>query len=132
MANNRPVVVSILAVLAYIGAVFSLLGGIAMLFGSAFLGAMLAKLIPSMAMLATAGTVLLIVLGIIFIGLAVLDYFVGKGLWNGKNWARILVIIFAALGVLGSIWPFNIVGLVIDGLVVWYLGFYKPAIAYFK
>jgi hypothetical protein len=122
--------ITVLAVLGYIGAVLTLLGGIGLIFGSTALVGMLAGLnVPILAGLSAS---LFIVVGIIMIALAVLDYFVATGLMKGSNWARILVIIFAALGILGSIWPFQIGPIIIDAVVIWYLGFYKPAVAYFK
>jgi len=135
VSNERHWGITVLSILGYIGAVATLLAGIILLLGSAYLGNLLAA-IPAAAgigaAIATLGTIGFIVLGIIFIGLSILDYFIAKGLWDGKNWARIIMLIFAALSVLGSLWPFNIVSLVIDGLIVWYLGFYKPAVKYFK
>jgi len=135
VSNKRHLGITILAVLGYIGAVVTFLMGIALLLGSAYLGSLIAS-IPATAeissIIATIGTMGFIVLGIIFIGLAILDYFIAKGLWNGKNWARILMLILAGLGVLSSLWPFNIVNIVIDGVIIWYLGFYKPAVKYFR
>lgn len=130
--SERPVGVTILSILAYIGAAFTLIGGLLMLVGSAFVSTFIAAIIPQFSAFATIGTALTIILGIIFLALAVLDFFVGKGLWNGKNWARILVLVFAGLSVLGSLFPFSIANLVISAVIVWYLGFNKEAIAYFK
>jgi len=132
VSKGRHWGITVLSVLGYIGAVATLLLGIAMLIGSAFISNVINQFVPKLAAYATVGTVLFIVLGIIFIGLAILDYFIAKGLWNGKNWARILLIIFAALSVLGSLHPFSISSLVINGVIIWYLGFYKPAVNYFK
>jgi len=135
VSNERHWGITLLGVLGYIGAVLTLLTGLAMLTFSAYLGNLLAS-IPAMAdigtIITTLGAIGFIVLGIIFIVLSILDYFIARGLLNGKNWARILMLIFAALGVLSSLWPFNIVSLIIDGLIIWYLGFYKPAVGYFK
>jgi len=132
VSKERHWGITLLAILGYIGAVATLLIGLTMLIGSAFISKLITQFVPEFATYAEAGTVLFIVLGIVFIGLSILDYFIARGLWNGKNWARILMLIFAALGVLSSLWPFNIAGLAIDGLIVWYLGFYKPAVNYFK
>lgn len=131
VVSQRPIGVTILAVLAYIGAVFSLLAGIAMLFGSAIIGPILNK-IPEYAMAATWGPIAFILLGLFLIACAVLDYFIGKGLWNGKNWARILVLVLTSLSALSSLMSFDLVGLVIAGLIIWYLGFNKKTIPYFK
>ena len=132
VSKERHWGITVLAVLGYIGAVLTLLAGIAMLFGSAFISSIITKFASQFATYATAGTVLFIVLGIIFIGLAILDYFIAKGLMRGQNWARIIIIVFSALGILGSLWPFSIVNLIIEAVIIWYLGFYKPAVNYFR
>jgi hypothetical protein len=132
VSNKRHWGITVLGILGYIGAVATLLLGLTMLIGSAFISDLITQFVPNFATYAAAGTVLFIVLGIIFIGLAILDYFIARGLLNGRNWARILLIIFAALGLLGSLHPFSIGSLVIEGLIIWYLGFYKPAVNYFK
>jgi len=132
VSGERHWGITVLGVLGYIGAVVTLLVGIAMLFGSAIISPIINKFAPQLAAYTTAGTVLFIILGIIFIGLSILDYFIARGLLSGKNWARILVLAFSVLSVLGSLSPFNIANLVIGAVIIWYLGFYKPAVSYFK
>ena len=95
MDGQVPTGVKIISVLYYIGAVFELLLGIALFFGA---GALKAK-IPFLALLGP----FLIIGGIVLVGLAVLSFFVGRGLWKGQKWSRIVAIIFAALGVLLAI-----------------------------
>lgn len=134
MPSERPIGVSILAILGYIGAACTLLMGLAMIFFSAALASLVTNLPGFETAFGIIGAALFIVLGIIFLPLAVLDYFIARGLWNGKNWARILLLIFAGLGVLQGIigLPRGLVGLVIDAFIVWYIGFNKPVVAYFK
>jgi hypothetical protein len=122
---NVPTGVKVISVLYYIAAVLSLLGGIAMLVGAGLIGS-LANSIP---LLGLFGGGLFVVGAIIMIGLAALDFFVGLGLWKGQQWARIVAIIFAALGALsalvslvqGNIGGGGIVGLIIHGLIGGYL-----------
>lgn len=132
VSHKRPIGVTILSVLSFIGAAFTLLFGLMMFFGSAFVGPMIARMAPQYTDFTSAGIALVIFMGIILIAFAVLDFFIGKGLWNGQNWARIIVLVFAVLAILGAVFPFNIVNLIIGGLIVWYLGFNKTALAYFK
>jgi hypothetical protein len=127
MAGNVPVGVKIIAVLYYIAAVVLLLAGILAIVGSATFGAYFASLGSLMALFGG----LMIVLGIIFIAFAVLCFFIGRGLWKAQKWARILVIIFAILGILSAIlniikgqWG-SIVGLIIDVIIGAYLLFGK-------
>ena len=129
--KDMPVGVKILAILGYIGAALTLLAGILLIFGASFMAQIMSQIGP---LAAVFGGIGFVVLGIIFIAFAVLDYFIAKGLWNGKNWARIIVIVFAALGILGGITsPLNnIVGIIINGVIIWYLGFNKPVARAFK
>lgn len=131
---ERPLGVTILAVLGYIGAVATLLVGLVLIFFSAALASMLTNIPSFETAFGVIGAALFIVLGIIFLPLAVLDYFIARGLWRGQNWARILLLIFAGLGVLQGIiaLPMSILSLAIDALIVWYIGFNKPVVAYFK
>jgi len=129
--KSMPVGVKILAILTYIGAAFTILGGVMMMAGSAFFGSFL-SMVPGYATFAALGVTAFIIIGLVAIALGVLDIFIGKGLWNGKNWARILVLVFSVLGLLGSITSFSLVNLVISAVIIWYLGFNKEAIAYFK
>ena len=111
-----PTGVKIISVLYYIGAVFEVIFGILLFVGA---GALKAK-IPFLAVIGP----FLIVGGIILIGLAVLSFFVGRGLWKGQKWSRIVAIIFAALGLLLAIVGMvqgqiasNVLGLVISAAV---------------
>jgi len=129
--NLRPVGVTILAILGYIGAVFSLIAGIVMIFGSAAIASMLSQT-PISTIISALGASAFIMLGIFFIIASIIDYFIARGLWIGKNWARIVVLVFSALGFLSALTSLNIASLVIDGVIIWYLGFNKPAVNYFK
>ena len=95
MNGQVPIGVKIISVLYYIGAVFELIFGILLFVGA---GALKTK-IPFLAVLGP----FLIIGGIVLVGLAVLSFFVGMGLWKGQKWSRIVAIIFTALGVLLSI-----------------------------
>lgn len=120
-----PVGVKIISVLYYIAAVVLIILGIA-LFGGAGLVGYLASKIPFIAVL---GSGIIAVAGIIVILLAVLSFFIARGLWKGKQWARIIVIIFAILGFISAIisllkLDFSVIGsLVINGLIGGYLLF---------
>jgi|SRR3989344_149147 len=121
-----PTGVKIISVLYYIGAVFGLLFGILFIVGAGFIGS-IASQIP---LIGALGAGLFIVGGIIMIVFGILGFFIGRGLWKGRNWARIVAIIFACLGILiaiismiqGSIIS-NIFSLVINGIIGGYLLF---------
>jgi hypothetical protein len=127
MAGKRPIGVTILMVLGYIGSALAIIGGIMIIAGGSLLSSF--SSVPGLSVLIGAGAA---ILGIITIAFGVLGIFIAKGLGEGKNWAKIVAIIFAVLGLLSSLWPINIVGIVIEGVIIWYLGFSKEAKAYFR
>lgn len=93
----RPTGVTIIAVLAFLGAallvvvaLFSLAGGI------------LAPTLAASRMGALAG-VGAAVLAIFLLICAAVDIVVGVGLWKLKNWARIITIVLTGIGLLGSV-----------------------------
>jgi hypothetical protein len=131
---GRPVGVTILAILDFIGAAFCLLGGIGMILGGGFIATMLSQGQGSagaagiFAGLGAAAGVFIIIIG----GVSAL---VGFGLWKLKGWARIVSIVlfaisavFQLLGILGTLAHFNMFALIwgmfwvaVDALVIWYL-----------
>jgi len=133
MAGNVPVGVKVIAVLYYISAVLSVIMGILLMVGSAAL----TPYIDSLGGLAGILGGALIVLGIIIIAFGVLAFFIGRGLWKAKKWARIVAIIIAALGVLSGIISLiqgdfgSILGLVINAIIGGYLLFSKGVKAAF-
>ena len=124
--SEVPTGVKIIAILQYICAGFLVLFGLLFLVGSNYLAGVLSKVAP---FLATLGATFFIVIAIICLAFAALAFFVGRGLWKAQNWARILVIIFSALGVLSGLVSIikgdfgSIVSLAINGLIGWYLYF---------
>ena len=129
---GRPVGVTILAVLNFIGAAFCLLGGIAMILGGGVIATLLSQQGAGasgiLAGLGAAAGVFIIIVG----GIGAL---VGFGLWKLKGWARIVSIVLFAisavmqlLGLLGSLAHFNVFAVVwslfwvaVDAFVIWYL-----------
>jgi hypothetical protein len=134
----RPGGVTFLAILEFIGAGICVLVGLLTIAGAGFIhsltvqnqGAPAAGMGSFLAMLGGA-------LSIFFFVLAAVAILLGIGLWTLKNWARIIVIVFAALGILmnlssllhysSAILPSLIIGLAIDVLIIWYL--LKPNVA---
>lgn len=129
--NNIPLGVKILSVLAYIAAAFSVIFALLFIIGAGFI-----INIPAFAIF---GTGIFILLGIIMLGFAVLDFFVARGLWKGRNWARIFMIIVSCIGIvlaLVSLFSveslvYAILNIVINGLIAGYLLFNKKAKIFF-
>jgi hypothetical protein len=128
--KQMPTLVKVIAVLYYIAAVFTLIGAIVMFVGGTLLAGIIGSMIP---FVGAATGALLIVLGIVFVIVAVIDFFIGRGLWKGQRWARILAVIFAVLGFLGALsaiiqgqWG-SIISLIINGAIAGYLWFAPEA-----
>jgi uncharacterized membrane protein (DUF2068 family) len=109
--------VSILAVLDFVGSALMALCGVAFLVG---VGTALHA--PLLAAMGTIG-------GVVCLLIAAIPALVGWGLWNLKNWARALTIIFAALGILAALFGFispdmrlaALFPLIVNGIVAAYL-----------
>ena len=111
MQRNRPLGVTIIAILVVIGGIGSLLGGLTVI-----------MLIP--------------LLGIILVIIGLAYFAVAYGLWKGLNWAWSITLIVSVIGIvvgLGSLVVGNIGSLfqvIINAIVIYYL--YKPNVkAYF-
>ena len=123
-----PTGVKVLSILMYIGALLLLLLGVILLiaaFATPDLG-------PDFEMFAAMFRGLFMFGGVICVAIGILNIFVGRGLWKGQKWARIITIIFAALGIANVMWAmgangiFNtILGLAINGWIGGYLLFNK-------
>jgi hypothetical protein len=92
---ERPAGVTILGVLAFLGAGLLLLAALGMFLGGAVIANMAAR--PGMGMIAGVGGALL---GCFFLIIAVLYVVIGTGMFKLQNWARILVIVLSFLGAL--------------------------------
>ena len=129
--KSAPVGVKIISILYYIGAVASILLILLVAFWKEFLSQ-----IPSIDLLGPSFLVVIIIAGLL---MAVLDFFVARGLWKGQNWARIVAIVFSALGLIGAIVSLvqgsigsGIISLVIDGVIGGYLLFAKEVKRFFR
>ena len=129
--KERPVGVTILAILGYISAVFTLIFGLIALIAAPVFFALIPQ-IADLPLLAAIGSALTIIGGIFFIACAVLEYFIAKGLWDDKNWTRVLLLIFVWICAIGSLFSLQIVGLIIDGIIIWYMQFVPKVKSYFK
>jgi len=122
-SKNVPTLVKVIAILHYIGAALLLSFGIFIIVSLSFL----VSLFPILAMFSAFA----IVFGIGFIGISILFFFIGRGLWKGKNWARIVAIVLYGLGIISSIYFLvygnfsSIINLVIVTLIFGYLLFSK-------
>ena len=100
-AKSIPTGVKIIAVLAWISAVFLIFLALLLFLGAGFaeeilkaggeeLGGISAGILAGIAAF----------MGIILLALGILYIFVGRGLWKGRAWARIVAIVLAIIGIL--------------------------------
>ncbi|PIR69026.1 hypothetical protein COX93_00620 [Candidatus Nomurabacteria bacterium CG_4_10_14_0_2_um_filter_30_12] len=123
--KSAPMPVKILAVLNYISAAITLVSGILMLFAENIVINFLGQFSP---LLQGFSSLFLGIMGIFAVLSAVLNFFIGKGLWFGKNWARIFVIVISILAILGSLKSLIVEG---DMYGFIYLAIYIAVGAYF-
>ncbi|MEK6873936.1 MAG: DUF2127 domain-containing protein [Nanoarchaeota archaeon] len=83
--------------------------------------------------------VLFAVAGVVLIILGILDVFIGRGLIGGKQWAKVLAILFVALGIVQSVFSImrgriisGIIWLVIFIVIEYYLGFDEKSKKFFR
>jgi hypothetical protein len=127
----RPTGVTILGVLAIFGGAGAIALGLLFMLGSDFI----AHRLVNMPALSVAGTAVFVGIGLFFLLAGAFQLVIAIGLLNLANWARVLTMVFAAiglaaaaLGVLGALVHFlpvlmmrrAITG-VIDALIIWYL-----------
>ncbi len=126
---ERPLGVTILAVLSILGGIlFLLLGILASVLGAAFAGTMMTgmKGLPLFIFAAV---------GVVFIILGLIELVVGWGLWKGASWAWWVTVILNGLGVILALVSLaggnvgGIVTLIIDAVILYY--FLKPHVKAF-
>lgn len=146
--KNIPLGVKILSILCYIDAALALLFGVFLfvvgLAAPALISSIKDQIISQgqltaqqVELIASLSAPLLVIISFLIIAFAILDYYIARGLWRGRNWARIVVLVFMVLGFISSLFSLltgnfgRIISLVIYGLVGWYLGFDKNVKRYF-
>ncbi len=139
-ATLRPWQGTLLGVLCYIGVAISVLLGLAFIFGLSFLsgifsgaaggavqGAINSGQLDSAAAVsvgAVSGGIqglfagLGMIAGFFFLIVGLIDFFIGRAVMNGKKWSLIVIIIFSALGLLGSLSGPAYVSLVSSGAMI--------------
>ncbi len=99
VSKEIPTGVKVISVLYYIGAVLGVIFGLLFLLGAGAVG----SLVGEVPLIGLFGAGLFVVGGIAMMGLGVLGFFVGRGLWKAKPWARITAMVLAGLGALSAI-----------------------------
>ncbi len=113
---DRPLGVSILAILGFIGGAFMLLTG-----------AIFAAMLPTMSLyihqMPQMASIFIKFGSIIFLVMGLVSLVVSYGLWTGKTWAWWIYIVILVLGLISAILslPPGITGLIINGVVLYYM-----------
>lgn len=107
---NRPILLSIVAVLSILAGIVLIIAGALLLAGSTYL----AISDVDLGLLAGAGSAGILIMGILY---AV----VGFALMSGKTWAWWLSVILIGLNLILSLYGMDIVGVVISALILIYL-----------
>ena len=129
--------VKVIAILGYVCAVLLFLLGILLVVGKSILGAMPQFKTMLGNSIGTIGAIM-IVMGIVVIIIGIFDFMVALNLWKYKNWARIVMFVFAALGVIMSLTSIirspirSIIGIVIEGGIFYLLAINKDVVKLFK
>ena len=132
--GSRTRGITLLAILEGIGSFFMLLGGVALIGLSAFLGAGGWEMIPEEVLQQIADaftgvpiiaftTSFLMVVGLILLILAVLGFIMTWGLWSGKSWARTITMILAVISIVAGVFslPGSLVSILCDIVILYYL-----------
>lgn len=94
---QRPTGITIIAVLAFLGAGFLLLLALLSLVGGALFSSLSSSRLGALAGIGA------VVLAVFLLICAAVDVVVGVGLWKLQNWARIITIVLIGIGLLGSV-----------------------------
>ncbi len=110
--SERPLGVTIISILGFIGAGLLVLAGIAML----GFGGMMGSLGMMGGLLGGVGAMM----GIVLLASGILLFAVYYGLWNMKRWAWIVTMVLEGLGLLSGLASMSI-SLVVPAIILWYL-----------
>ncbi len=119
---SRPLGVTILAVLAGISGILSILGGITLM----ALGPMMTSMIAQQGVPGMMGVFggMIIVMGVVVLIVGILDLIVAWGYWTGQGWAWVLGVILGVIGIIMGIIQITnggIIGLIINAIILYYL-----------
>jgi hypothetical protein len=130
---QAALIVKIIAIFGYVSAASVVILGALLLFKDPSIIGMLpmAELYKTLGVVADTFIRVFAIMMIIFSAFWVL---LSRSLWMYKNWARIVFIVFAAIGVVNSIFtlPSGIISLLANGVIIYFLTFDKSVVALFK
>ena len=117
---EKPLGVAILSVLEIIGGLLMLISGIVMMVAVPYITT-ISSFPYKMPLIITP--ILGFVAGIVMLIIGIIFTFLGYLLWRGSDLARVINIILAIIGIIGSLFvlPIGIIGIFIDIIIIFYL-----------
>ena len=115
-SKGRPTGVTILAILEAIAGIYYLVTGFGDFVATAIIRTLAGSGIPSdiLPLISRSVGAVLLIFGLVSLLLA-------WGLWTGKGWARMIALVIAILSIIASLISFHLIGVVIDGIIIYYL-----------
>lgn len=135
--------VRVVSILAYILAVLTIIMGVILFLGGLMGGAIIQSMGVDTILRETAKTnpidavLVPLILGSVVLGgllliiLGVFEIYVAKGLWSGKNWARLVTIVVSIVWLISALIQFDIIAVVVSILILGLLMLSRSARAHF-
>jgi len=140
ISKNIPEGVRVISVISFVLVGILLLAGIGFVnFGESFSKMADAdKATLAQQGISLPGSSTLVSIGILFLIIGVLFYFVGRDLLCGKKWAMMVIVILSIIFLILALWSLiqgrfsSIISVVIEGLIIWYLIIRKETKTFFN
>ncbi|MFH1751777.1 MAG: hypothetical protein ABH821_02465 [archaeon] len=123
---EKPIGITFNMILFVLSGIMALVAGIVLIGLGGFLASIPTDQMTGMMtpeLLGSLGTVI----GAVMIIIGIISFVIAKGIWDGKNWARIIGTVLAIFGLLSI--P---IGTIISIIQLYFFWFHKKTKAYFK
>lgn len=123
MGVSRPLGVTILAILEILGGIGLIGLGASLLSLSVYVKLIKAMISPKLPITAGLISVIITIMSVTLIITGLINFIIAYGLWKGKEWARILTIIFSILSILMGLFtlPLGIISIITGVIIMYYL-----------
>ena len=135
--KNIPEGIWILAIISFVGAIVTAVFTKISFVAIGYLPAMNQWMVSQN--LLPVGFQKVVFVSIFLLSITLLGYFMGRGLLKSQNWARIVLGVYMALGIITSVIGLgngliiaNLSTIIVNGFVVWYLFFKESTKEFFK
>jgi hypothetical protein len=132
ISRGIPNGVNAISWLYKIVAIVYVVSGVLALFGASFVSSLVSMALEEAGLASAIAGAAVAMVGLMLIVLGAVAYLIGKGIREKKGWARVLALIISVIKFIGSLFVFGVLGIIVHGLIVWYLGFNEEANKYFR